>query len=384
MGDFGFESAGLSSADIARIIILENNEYKITYYEIISGTSGSLTVPSQATINAGEFGDSGNAILSKIDGSNKPTFQTPTTSGGVMVTASLNVSTGAWVASGTYTDTFVALIYSIKIKAVYYSNLNYDRIIETATDSGDFLNKNNNLSDLVSSKVARVNLGLDKGTNGGNAAYSILSTDKTVYTGTAFTAARIWTLPNATSVNPFYEILVIDNLQTVTATNTLTVAVQSGQYLNGVLNGTEVIQNPGGWRRLVSDGINNWTFDAGIVRISKTQTLTNKRITQRVTSITSSATPTPNADTDDEYVITALAAAAAFVTPSGAPTEGQTLLIRIKDNGTARALSFDSGYRFSTDQPAPTTTVIGKTMYLGFVYNFTDSKWDCLGWINNI
>jgi hypothetical protein len=116
----------------ARITNLENNEYKVTYYEIISGASGSITIPTGATINAGEFGLSGNCILSKIDGSNKPTFESPKTSGGTIVTASLNETTGAWVASGTYTDADVALIYSIKIKAVYYSNLDYDFIIETA------------------------------------------------------------------------------------------------------------------------------------------------------------------------------------------------------------------------------------------------------------
>lgn len=138
MDDFGFGSSGISSADIARITTLENNEYKVTYYEIISGTSGSLTVPSQATINAGEFGLSGNCILSKIDGSNKPTFESPKTSGGTIVTASLNVGTGAWVASGVYTDPFVALIYSVRIKAVDYVNLNYNNIIETINNNSDY------------------------------------------------------------------------------------------------------------------------------------------------------------------------------------------------------------------------------------------------------
>jgi len=114
-----------------RITNLENNVYKITYFQIVTGTSGSLTLPTGATINAGEFGLSGNCILSKIDGSNKPTFESPKTAGGTIVTASLNVSTGAWVASGTYTDANVALIYSIKIKAIYYSNLTYNNIIET-------------------------------------------------------------------------------------------------------------------------------------------------------------------------------------------------------------------------------------------------------------
>jgi len=115
----------------SRVTNLENNEYKITYYEIISGASGSITIPTGATINAGEFGLSGNCVLSKIDGSNKPTFESPKTSGGTIVTASLNETTGAWVASGTYTDSDVALIYSIKIKAIDYHNLTYDYIVET-------------------------------------------------------------------------------------------------------------------------------------------------------------------------------------------------------------------------------------------------------------
>ena len=123
-------STDLTSTN-SRITNLENNEYKVTYYEIISGASGSLTLPAGATINAGEFGLSGNCILSKIDGSNKPTFESPKTAGGTVVTASLNETTGAWVASGVYTDPSVALIYSIKIKAIDYHNLTYDYIVET-------------------------------------------------------------------------------------------------------------------------------------------------------------------------------------------------------------------------------------------------------------
>jgi len=134
-----FSSLGGDATLPSRVTTLENNEYKITYYEVVSGASGSLTVPSQATINAGEFGLSGNAILSKIDGSNKPTFESPKTSGGVIVTASLTVATGAWTASGTYTDTDVALIYSIKIKAIYYGNLTYANIIETVADGSAYI-----------------------------------------------------------------------------------------------------------------------------------------------------------------------------------------------------------------------------------------------------
>jgi hypothetical protein len=135
---------GADPALAGRVTTLENNEYKVTYYEIVSGTSGSLTIPTNSTINSDEFGLSGNAILSKIDGSNKPTFESPKTVGNVVVTASLNTTTGAWTSSGTYTDATVALIYSIKIKAIYYSSLNYDRIIETVdlavTKTSDLIN----------------------------------------------------------------------------------------------------------------------------------------------------------------------------------------------------------------------------------------------------
>lgn len=115
----------------ARLVNLENNVYKVTYYEIVTGTSGTITPPTGATFNSNEFGDSGNSILSKINGSNKPTFQSPFTVGGVVVTANLNTTTGAWTTSGTYVDASVALIYSVNISADDFSNLNNFYIIES-------------------------------------------------------------------------------------------------------------------------------------------------------------------------------------------------------------------------------------------------------------
>lgn len=121
----------------------------------------------------------------------------------------------------------------------------------------------------------------------------------------------------------------------------------------------------------------------GVATLTGAETFTNKRITKRVQAVTDSATPTPDADSYDVYTLTALAQAAAFAAPSGTPTSGQGLVIRIKDNGTARALTFNAIYRFSSDLAAPTTTVLSKTMYLGFIYNSADAKWDCVALINN-
>lgn len=98
-----------------------------------------------------------------------------------------------------------------------------------------------------------------------------------------------------------------------------------------------------------------------------------------ITEVASSATPTPAiASKKTVYIITALAEAATFGVPTGSPTQNNTLLYRIKDNATARALSFNAIYRAGTDISLPTTTVLSKTLYIGFMYNSTDTKWDLL------
>lgn len=113
-------------------------------------------------------------------------------------------------------------------------------------------------------------------------------------------------------------------------------------------------------------------------------TLTSKRITPRIGTTASSATPTPDGDANDQYNVTALAEAAAFGAPSGTPTDGQKLIIRIKDNGTARALTWNAIYQDSADLPLPTTTVISQTMYLGFIYNSAATKWDLVAFLDNV
>nr|MDQ3009059.1 hypothetical protein [bacterium] len=120
-----------------------------------------------------------------------------------------------------------------------------------------------------------------------------------------------------------------------------------------------------------------------IPSISSTNTFTNKRVTARIGTETSSATSTPTADSVDQWNVTALAVADAFAAPTGTPTDGQKLMIRIKDNGTARALTWNAIYRASSDLALPSTTVISKTLYLGFIYNAADTKWDLLAVLNN-
>lgn len=110
-----------------------------------------------------------------------------------------------------------------------------------------------------------------------------------------------------------------------------------------------------------------------------TETFTNKRITQRIGTVTSSATPTPVGDSNDMFTVTALAVGATFASPGGTPTDGQPLEIRVKDNGSAQTLAWNAIYRAGTDLALPTTTVAGKTAYYFFKYNAADTKWDYVG-----
>lgn len=113
--------------------------------------------------------------------------------------------------------------------------------------------------------------------------------------------------------------------------------------------------------------------------IAGTETLTNKRVTKRITTISSHATPTVNTDNCDAVTITALATAITSMTTnlSGTPTNFQTLLYRILDNGTARAITWGASFE-ARGVDLPTTTTASKLLTVGFIYDTVDSIWGCV------
>lgn len=115
--------------------------------------------------------------------------------------------------------------------------------------------------------------------------------------------------------------------------------------------------------------------DANINDTREQLRIFSRFLTPSVTNVTSDTTPNPNADFFDQYNLLALAGDAVVAAPDGTPVNGQKLVLRIKDNGTARALSFNSIYR-EIGVVLPTTTTANKTMYIGCIYNSADSKWD--------
>jgi hypothetical protein len=99
--------------------------------------------------------------------------------------------------------------------------------------------------------------------------------------------------------------------------------------------------------------------------------------------------------TTDIFVINSLTAAATFNAPTGSPYNGQKIIFRIKDNGTAKTLTFTPGsngaFRASSDLSLPITTIAGKTLYVGFIYNSIGAgtagtpqpRWDLLAKLDN-
>lgn len=99
-----------------------------------------------------------------------------------------------------------------------------------------------------------------------------------------------------------------------------------------------------------------------------------------VTAGSTSGTLTPNSNTTDLFVAEGLTGSITLAIPTGTPVNGQRLLIRLKDNGTARGITWTTssgGYRV-VGITLPTTTVLSKTTYVGCIYNSADSFWDAV------
>lgn len=96
----------------------------------------------------------------------------------------------------------------------------------------------------------------------------------------------------------------------------------------------------------------------------------------RVGTVASAAAPAINTDNFDLFSITAQAAAITSMTTNltGTPVNGQTLVVRIKDNGTARAITW--GAKFASGGVAlPTTTVVNKVLRVAVEYDTVPALW---------
>ena len=100
--------------------------------------------------------------------------------------------------------------------------------------------------------------------------------------------------------------------------------------------------------------------------------------TKSVTSIVTSTTEIiPLGINNINYSITALASALTIQT-SGTAIDFDKLVLRIKDDGTARALTFDPAFFEAKGMALPTTTVLGKVITIGFIFDIVTNKYGCV------
>lgn len=213
--------------------------------------------------------------------------------------------------------------------------------------------------------------GSNTGDNATNSQYSGLVTNAT-HTGDA-TGATALTVVGINST--LMSGLATGILKNTTTTGVPSIAV-AGDFPTLNQNTTGTAAGLSATLAVTSGGTGATTLaGASIPTYSSTDTLTNKRVTKRTGTTTSSATPTINTDNVDFYSLTAQAEAITSFTTnlSGTPTENQILWIAV--TGTAaRALTFGASFEAST-VALPTTTASTNRLDMGFVWNSVSSKW---------
>jgi len=112
-----------------------------------------------------------------------------------------------------------------------------------------------------------------------------------------------------------------------------------------------------------------------VVGLTATQTLTNKAITQRVVTTTDDATAVIDVAVTDVYELSAIANNTTF-SFTGSPTDGQKFIIRYKDAGVSKTLTW-TGFT-AIGVTLPTATTAGKWGYVGVQYNSAASQYHAI------
>ena len=128
------------------------------FASIGSGTSGTVTLPSNSTVILDDFGGTTDAVVATISGG-RPTFTAALTAGGAIVATTFDGS-GNYVLTGTPSAYPIAVIYRARQLLREYNGLDSDIVgppqIEGVSPV-DALLRVNNLSDLTNTTTARSN-----------------------------------------------------------------------------------------------------------------------------------------------------------------------------------------------------------------------------------
>ena len=199
--------------------------------------------------------------------------------------------------------------------------------------------------------------------------YSVLDKDNNTST---FTFTKNATKDSIIATHDGVRSAVKDSIGVGTVTSVATDATMTGGTITS--SGTLKVDTS-----VISTKANVTGLLLGYATPTSTTTFTNKRITARCDSTTSSATPTINTDNIDTYKLTAQAVDITSFTTNltGTPTDDQILHIVIIGTAT-RAIIWGSKFEAST-VALPTTTVGANRLDVYFIFNTATSKWRCGG-----
>ena len=103
----------------------------------------------------------------------------------------------------------------------------------------------------------------------------------------------------------------------------------------------------------------------------------------RTVTTTTTTTLATDADTTDIRTVTAQNGSILIQNPTGTLINGQVLKFRIKQIGSSGTITYGGLFR-SFGIAKPTSITQNKTLYLGCIYNTTDTKWDIVAAVEEV
>lgn len=336
---------------------------------LTSATAASTYAPLTGTGASGTWGISitGNAATatnvaySGLTGT-VPTWNQNTTGTAANVTGTVAIANGG---SGQTTAQTAMNAFAGAITSGYYLRGNGTNVVMAAIQAADVPTLNQNTTGTASNVTGTVAIA-----NGGTGA--ITAADARTALGVTATGSDTTYAYRANNLSDLANAATARTNLGVTATGSDTTYAYRANNLSDLASASTARTNLGLGTAATMTGPSGT-----IVGTSDAQTLTNKRITSRVSSTASASTVTPDISAFDVYAFTALAAGLTINAPIGTPLDGDKLTFRIVDNGTPRTLTWNGTYTV-IGTTLPTTTTANKTVYIGCIYNAASTRWDVI------
>jgi hypothetical protein len=120
---------GVDPSTDARITTLENTNVRSTRFATISsGTSGTVTIPTNSSVILDDFGGTTDAVVSELSGGRPAFVQVYTTTGG-LVAATFDTN-GAYTLSGTPATYPICIIYRVRQSLINFDDTDADIVGE--------------------------------------------------------------------------------------------------------------------------------------------------------------------------------------------------------------------------------------------------------------